>query len=118
MEKVSQFELDSFLEEYKNISTKEVIKFKRMFKFVLFIYHKTTLFILFWLVTMAPSFVIMYFSGLNSFTAAVATVMFVIYPILFFIYQKTIFSTVEAENEYFQRKVQKFEYIIQNRKGA
>ena len=118
MEKISQEELELFLEEYKNVSTKEVRKFKRMFNIVLFVCHKTTLFILFWLITMTPSFILMCVQGLNSFTAAVGTIMFVIYPPLFYIYTKTIFVDFDAENEYFKQKVKKFEYVLQNRKGA
>jgi len=118
MENISQEELELFLEEYKNVSTKEVRKFKRMFNTVLFVCHKTTLFILFWLITMTPSIILICIQGLNSFTAAVGTVMFVIYPPLFYIYMKTMFADLDVENEYFKQKVQKFEYILQNRKGA
>jgi hypothetical protein len=31
---------------------------------------------------------------------------------------KTMFADLDVENEYFKQKVQKFEYILQNRKGA
>jgi len=118
MEKVSQFELDSFLEKYKNVSTEEIIKSNKLFKLVLFIHHKTTLFIIFWLATMCPFFILLFFAGLNELTYLIGTVMFLIYPLLFFIYKKTILKDVDIENEYFQRKVQMFEYILEKRKGA
>ena len=116
MEKVSQEELNEGLKAYKDVSTEMVEKLNKKFKFILFLYNKNTLFIMFWFVTMLPCFFLYLLGGINYATNLIASIMFLIYPILFFIYKRTVFKYSEIEDEYFRRKVEVFEYVLKNRK--
>jgi hypothetical protein len=116
MENVSQEELDKGLKVYENVSTEEVEKINKKFKFILFLYNKNILFTLLWFAVMLPAFFLYIFAGINYATNLFASFMFVIYPIIFFCIKKTIFKYSEIEDEYFRRKVQIFEHVLKDRK--
>lgn len=113
---ISKEELDKSLETYKNVSTEMVKKLNKKFKLVLFLYNKNVLFIMFLFVTMLPSFLLYLFAGINYATNLIASCMFLLYPILFFIYKRTFLRYSEIEDEYFRKKVGIFEHVLRDRK--